>query len=568
MTMPHFGAETEAGLLRQYLDAVAPRRARWQRPVLVCACREVRAIGGAGDSVLDHAHSTTWIRPWLDGPAAPLQARTQEGRIWGLRAWWAWLFAHGELDDNVLACFNPVSDVLRTADTPLVLTSNLQRAIATYLTERGPGPALSNRHLRFPLTHFNVFLNRQATDQPPTINEAVITGWLSTLSQTKTIPRVTFMAGALSAFLDFLVDKGRLPENPLALIWKRGPTRLCSVEIMLGRAAPTPTAESRFISRLAPHLEQFLSLKRAMGRKYAKVDLDLQRFDRFVASHPGPPSPTLSRELVEDWLLTSKDRHPRTKKKRVWLIRQFAGYLARLDPATYVPDRRSWPSRLPAFRAHIYSDEEYRALLKAALDLPSPRSPLRPRTLYTLLLVLYATGLRVGEATRVRLSDVNLEACTFLIRETKFFKSRLVPFSADLAEQIQTYLQIRQRFAPASPESALFVNNRRRALATSTVANTFRRLLARARVPHRPTFHRPRLHDARHTFACTRVLRWYRDGVDVTAKLPLLATYMGHVSVLSTQTYLNATVEMLGEASQRFETAFGTVVMRSPEVAS
>ena len=150
----------------------------------------------------------------------------------------------------------------------------------------------------------------------------------------------------------------------------------------------------------------------------------------------------------------------------------------------------------------------------------------------------------------------------------KFFKSRLVPFSADLADQIQTYLEIRQRFAPTSPESALFINNRRRTLATSTVANTFRRLLAVAGVPNRPTPHRPRVHDARHTFACTRVLRWYRDGVDVTAKLPLLATYMGHVSVLSTQTYLNATAEMLGEASQRFEIAFGTVVTLSPEVAS
>lgn len=118
MIRRHFDPEAETRLLRRYLDAVDPRRARWQRRVLECACHEVRAIVGAGGSALDHAHSTTWIRPWLDGPAAPLRARTHEGRIWALRAWWAWLFEQGELDDNILACFDPVSDVLRTADTP------------------------------------------------------------------------------------------------------------------------------------------------------------------------------------------------------------------------------------------------------------------------------------------------------------------------------------------------------------------------------------------------------------------------------------------------------------------
>jgi len=126
MIPPHFDADTEARLLRCYLEAVDARRARWQRPVLMCACREVRTLEGSDVSVLDHAHSTRWIRPWLDGPVALLTPGAQKRRIWALRTWWKWLFAHGELDDNVLACFNPVSDVLRTADTPLVLTYNLR----------------------------------------------------------------------------------------------------------------------------------------------------------------------------------------------------------------------------------------------------------------------------------------------------------------------------------------------------------------------------------------------------------------------------------------------------------
>jgi integrase/recombinase XerD len=69
-----------------------------------------------------------------------------------------------------------------------------------------------------------------------------------------------------------------------------------------------------------------------------------------------------------------------------------------------------------------------------------------------------------------------------------------------------------------------------------------------------------RLRNRRHTFAVQALLRWYRAGADVNAKLPLLATYMGHVSIVSTEYYLKF-VEPLGRlASERFGRHCGALV--------
>ena len=207
---------------------------------------------------------------------------------------------------------------------------------------------------------------------------------------------------------------------------------------------------------------------------------------------------------------------------------------------------------------HIYTVAEFRRLLEAARQLPVRRSALRPRAAYTVLLILYGTGLRIGEALRLRLRDIDLETDTLMIRDTKFYKSRVVPITVSLREEIRDYLDERLK-ATASPDAFLFLNHRGDRYSSDKFSEIFRDLLVTAKVPWRYG-HRPRVHDIRHTFAHNCVLRWYREGADLQAKLPLLATYLGHVSVLSTQEYLKATPELLRQASARFESSYGTVI--------
>jgi len=318
----------------------------------------------------------------------------------------------------------------------------------------------------------------------------------------------------------------------------------------------------KFTSVLALHMETFVALKRAMGRRYESTEIELRRFDRFVAACPQPPK-IVTRELVHEWLSSRRGLHPQTQKKRAVTIRQFCLYMLRLEPSTYVPDRALFPITMPMSKPHIYTEVEFRELLRAALALPPQRSPLRPKTIYTLLLVLYATGLRIGEAVRLRICDVDLDAHTFRVGNTKFFKSRWVPFPKELGEKLRAFLEARRSVGAVSSESPFFINCRR-PCSTGRVSAIFHDLVTTARIPLVPGIRRPRLHDVRHTFAVTRVLQWYREGADVQANLPLLATYMGHGNILSTQVYLTATAELLHEASQRFEHAYGAILAEPP----
>jgi integrase len=216
------------------------------------------------------------------------------------------------------------------------------------------------------------------------------------------------------------------------------------------------------------------------------------------------------------------------------LIRQFCLYLKRFRSDIYVPDRTLVPIHVPLSKTYVYSPDQYRALLKAALALPAPRSTLRPLTFYTVLLVLYATGLRIGEALRLRLRDVDLDAATILVRETKFGKSRVVPFSPALGNAFR--IDLEQRLvATTGSDAPFFLNYEGRPYSVDKFSETFRTLLPAAGITRVPGKTGPRVYDVRHTFALTRVLKWYREGADLQSKLPLLATYMGHVDVLSTQ---------------------------------
>jgi integrase len=174
-----------------------------------------------------------------------------------------------------------------------------------------------------------------------------------------------------------------------------------------------------------------------------------------------------------------------------------------------------------------------------------------------LLLVLYCTGLRFGEALRLRLRDLNIADGTLFIVESKG-RSRWVACHRSLCLELTKYLAARRAFAPAGPDDYLFVGGGRTALPTTTASETVRRLLRRAGL--KPAVGRvgPRPYDLRHAFAVHRLTRWYRAGVDLHARLPWLSAYMGHDDLLGTETYLTATPELLALASARFQRRYAS----------
>ena len=207
-------------------------------------------------------------------------------------------------------------------------------------------------------------------------------------------------------------------------------------------------------------------------------------------------------------------------------------------------------------RPYIYSPEQIRVLLEITRTYPSPRAPLRPQSLYTMLAVGYCAGLRVSEIAHMNLGDTNLQIGTITIRETKFFKSRILPLTASVIAALREYLEARRRAgAPQDPESGLFWHDQRGTrYATPTVMWLLVDLLRRAGLKPPRGKTGPRIHDLRHSFVVNRMLQWYRAGINPQDKLPFLATYLGHRDIHSTLVYITVTQDLLQQANERFRT--------------
>src|SRR6266849_1083364 len=213
------------------------------------------------------------------------------------------------------------------------------------------------------------------------------------------------------------------------------------------------------------------------------------------------------------------------------------------------------PELPPYGRPHIYSVGEIGRLLAATEVVRSPKSPLQAQTYRTLLLLLYSTGARIGEALSLTLADVDLADCVLTIRDTKFFKSRWVPIGPRLTVDLIAYAQ-RRRYLPQphGEQSAFFASVLGSALRYRDVNAHFQKIRQKAGIQRDRAAHfAPRIHDLRHTAAVHRVCAWYRAGADVQKLLPRLATYLGHRDIGSIQRYLTMTPELLQEASKRFE---------------
>lgn len=225
------------------------------------------------------------------------------------------------------------------------------------------------------------------------------------------------------------------------------------------------------------------------------------------------------------------------------------GYIGRSPLPTVIPRRP------PAFVPYIYTRQELRALLDASLTYQKNRSRIHPAMVRTILLLLYATGLRVREAVSLTMADVSLPEKLLLIRQTKFRKTRLVPFGRQVAQILAAYARKRRRDGhPQNPEAPFFISRDGRPINQATLECAFQRIREKAGVRRDDgARYQPRLHDLRHTFAVDRLTAWYRQGADVQKWLPVLSVYLGHTYLTATSVYLTMTPTLLDQANRLFQ---------------
>jgi integrase len=301
------------------------------------------------------------------------------------------------------------------------------------------------------------------------------------------------------------------------------------------------------MSALSVTLNDYLSLRRGLGHQLASA---ARLLPRFVAWMDATGQTTVTIAAAVEWA-QQPEAEPGTTvwARRMEAVRGFARFLAGVDPATEVPPLGLLPLRQRWRPPFIYSAADIAALLHAAAGLPSP---LRAATYETLFGLLATTGMRVGEAIRLDVSDVDWERAVLLVRESKFGKSRNVPVTASTLDALNRYAQLRPQLRSKPDNPSFFVSLTGRRLIYTTVQDVFRHLRAEAGIGARSTTP-ARIHDLRHSFAVATLLDWYRNGDDVAGRLPWLSTYLGHRDPRSTYWYLSAAPELLAAAAQRLE---------------
>lgn len=293
--------------------------------------------------------------------------------------------------------------------------------------------------------------------------------------------------------------------------------------------------------------EEYLAMRRALG---FELRIPGRMLSDFVSFCDSQEATHITTDLALRWATRPVGVEPAQWATRISVVRQFARFRSASDPRTEIPPLGLLPFRYQRKPPYIYRDDEVRQLLRAARRIPS-KTGLRPASYFTLIGLLAVTGLRISEALGLDDQDIDLGERVLTIRRTKFGKSRIVPLHSSTMRALRRYLSTRDRVRPVRASHAFFVGERGRRLTESTVRWTFNRLSRQVGL-RGPTDRRgPRIHDFRHRLAVKTLIGWYRKGVDVERRLPVLSTYLGHGHVTDTYWYLTAVPELLQLATER-----------------
>lgn len=221
-----------------------------------------------------------------------------------------------------------------------------------------------------------------------------------------------------------------------------------------------------------------------------------------------------------------------------------------------IPLPNSLPSKPQAFVPHIYTNEELRLIFEYALHYRKRFNISYPEVMHHLLKTIYFLGLRPSEAIGMSVSDIHLGNENYaLIRDSKFYKTRITPFNNRVSEMFSLFLNWRKSVGmPDDFETPLFLDKRKNRVKLSCLQQAFRIICNATDIRRDTTSSHSdvRLHDLRHTFATNRILAWYKQGKNVQEMLPLLSTYLGHKNIENTAVYISFIPELMAEAGAKF----------------
>jgi integrase len=311
--------------------------------------------------------------------------------------------------------------------------------------------------------------------------------------------------------------------------------------------------QSKFQSFLNCFIQAYIQHKQSIGCKYETEEWALMLFDKFLITTNSKTIEHLSPELLDTFMASRPRKRPRSYNHLLGVIRRFLEWLVLQGQLVQSPlllrPRKVTSQRLP----FIFNDAQAKQLLIAASQLPdNPTARHRGKVYPMIFALLYNLGLRVGEVERLCIKDIDLDRKLLIIRNTKFNKSRYVPFGSRMAEKLKGYLEQRP-YQITSLDNPVFTFDGYHPVLTRAISRVFRQLIPHLRLTIPQGVLNPRLHDLRHSFAVGTLLKWYQSGTDPRNKLIHLSTFLGHVNPMTTAVYLQITTELLRAANQYYE---------------
>jgi len=301
-------------------------------------------------------------------------------------------------------------------------------------------------------------------------------------------------------------------------------------------------------------VSRFVDHKRAVGRKYESEEAALRMLVRFAEERDAGQLEQLTPALLDDFLASRSRPRPRGFNHLLGVVRRLLDWavareLLEVSPLRTRP-RRETARRIP----FLFDTTQARQLLDAAAALPDcTQAPLRGATYRTIFALCYGLGLRVGEASALRVGDIDRSRSLLVVTRGKLGKSRLVPHGPRIGELVAQQLQRRSDGVRLDDDAPLFTFDGRRSVHPRSVSVTFHRLALALGFTAPAGVSPPVLHSLRHSFAVGCLLRFYRQGLDPAAQLQRLSTFMGHVDPVSTAVYLTITAQLMDEANRRYE---------------
>lgn len=307
--------------------------------------------------------------------------------------------------------------------------------------------------------------------------------------------------------------------------------------------------KQRFTGPMGSWMIQHLTLRRSLGYLYVSSEYTLDAFDQFLAIN-FPNCKVITRQMVVGYLDTTRHKLPLTRADHVSVIRQFCRFMLQFDLANYIPEKGLvGPARVQV-KPYIFTQEEVCRVMQQAMKF-NVKSEILPHTYSMIIGLLWVTGMRVGEVVRLRIEDIDTDNGILTIRQTKFFKSRMIPLLPSTTQKLIAYIDRRSCCGYSNTlTDFVFINNRGKPCTIATTPKTLRTLMSRAGLKTDKN-RTPRVHDLRHSFATRWLMDIYQSGKDPNVYLPVLATYLGHANIANTQVYLHPSLELLGIAGEK-----------------